>query len=460
MGFEACHPAVNFIFFASVIYGAVTFKHPVFLLIAYLCAFAYSVKRCGKRAIILNLCLLPLILAFALYYSSYHHFGVTVLKKNFINNDITLESIVYGLVIGLRFATLCMWLEAMFRVVSSDKVVYLFGKISPLLSLFLTILLRLIPRISQEATRINLAQKGIGRGSNQGNIFQRLINCLRIFSMLITWMISALALESDSMRSRGSLLRGRTAFSIYRFDNRDRAFVIGLFFCVTLTAMGVILGATDMWYNPRILWNHLDGLEILTAIGYLALCSMPMGLELWTEYRFRAARKRGICHDQLDNEFFEEYKRLDRLCSDMYSCRDGIRQYLEDMECQFSEGEKTIPHWAQDYRKLRGLRRTRNTLAHNVSEYQVCTEQDVENVIDFVDRIMQQQDPLAMLNLYNSKDEESETMDESEVSVPDSFYYDAPRNEKKGKQLILGVVLLVITCVMVILVSILISHIV
>ena len=162
---------------------------------------------------------------------------------------------------------------------------------------------------------------------------------------------------------------------------------------------------------------------------------------------------------QLDNEFFEEYKHLERLCSDMYSCRDGIRQYLEHMECQFSEGKKTIPHWAQDYRKLRGLRRTRNTLAHNVSEYQVCTEQDVENVIDFVDRIMQQQDPLAMLNLYNSKDEESETMDESEVSVPGSFYYDAPRNEKKGKQLILGVVLLVITCVMVILVSILISHI-
>ena len=109
---------------------------------------------------------------------------------------------------------------------------------------------------------------------------------------------------------------------------------------------------------------------------------------------------------QLDNEFFEEYKHLERLCSDMYSCRDGIRQYLEDMECQFSEGKKTIPHWAQDYRKLRGLRRTRNTLAHNVSEYQVCTEQDVENVIGFVGRIMQQQDPLAMLHLHNSRDED------------------------------------------------------
>lgn len=299
MGFEACHPAVNFIFFASVIYGAVTFKHPVFVLIAFLCAFAYSVKRCGKRAAILNLCLLPLILAFALYYSSYHHFGVTVLKKNFINNDITLESIVYGLVIGLRFATLCMWLEAMFRVVSSDKVVYLFGKVSPLLSLFLTILLRLIPRISQEARRINLAQKGIGRGSNQGNVFQRFGNSLRIFSMLITWIISALALESDSMRSRGSLLRGRTVFSIYRFDNRDRAFVIALFSYITMTAMGVILGASKMWYNPRIIWRPLNGIGIVTAIGYLALCFMPMALELWTEYRFHAARKRGVHYDAI-----------------------------------------------------------------------------------------------------------------------------------------------------------------
>ena len=212
MGFEACHPAVNFIFFAAVLYGSATFRHPVFLAIAYLCAFAYSVKRRGKRAAIFNLCLLPLVAAFALYYSSYHHFGVTVLRKNFVDNNMTLESLVYGAVLGLRFACICMWLEAMFRVVSSDKVVYLFGKISPLLSLFLTILLRLIPRIGLEARRINLAQKGIGKGSNQGTIFQRIVNCLRIFSMLITWMISALGLESDSMRSRGSLLRGRTAF--------------------------------------------------------------------------------------------------------------------------------------------------------------------------------------------------------------------------------------------------------
>ena len=33
----------------------------------------------------------------------------------------------------------------------------------------------------------------------------------------------------------------------------------------------------------------------------------------------------------IDNEFFEAYKRLDRLCSDIYGCRNGVSQYIEDM---------------------------------------------------------------------------------------------------------------------------------
>ena len=291
MGFESCHPAVNFLFFAAVLAAGAGFTHPVFLGLGYGCAFAYSVKRRGRRGAAFNLCLIPAGLLFALYYSTYHHFGVTVLGKNFLGNDLTVESFVFGLVIWVRAATTAMWLEAMFQVISADKVVYLFGRVSPRLSLALTVLLRFIPRISLEARRIGLAQQGIGRGTGQGNVIRRCVNCLRIFSMLITWMISALALESDSMRSRGSLLRGRTAFSIYRFDNRDRAFAVTLCALMTLTAMAAILGAGTMWYDPRILWKPLTGLSTVTALGYAALCLLPMTMELWTERQFQKARR-------------------------------------------------------------------------------------------------------------------------------------------------------------------------
>ncbi len=289
MGFERCHPAVNLIYFAAVLVGMITFQHPVFLTISCISAFAYSIKRNGWKAAVFNVCLLPFVVAFALYYSSYTHFGMTVLRQNFVGNNMTLESLVYGFVLGVTVAGVCIWFSCMFSVFTTDKVVYLFGKVSPRLSLFLAILLRMVPRIKKEAKRINMAQQGIGRGANQGNIWQRFRNVLRIVSMLITWTIDSLTIASESMRSRGSSLRGRKAFSIYRFDNRDRAYVIGLFLCLTLTMMAVWLKQTDIVYDPRIIWTKVNP---LFCIGYAVMCLMPLGLELWTEYRFKKAREK------------------------------------------------------------------------------------------------------------------------------------------------------------------------
>lgn len=291
MGFEKCHPAVNFIYFAGVIAGTIAFQHPIFLAISFLCAFLYSIKRNGWKALVFNLVLLPLIVAFALYYSSYHHFGITVLEQNMIGNNMTLESLVYGFVLGFAVAGVMIWLSCVYSVFTTDKVVYLFGKVSPRLSLFLAIALRMIPRIKKEAKKINTAQKGIGRGVSQGNFFQRLKNCIRIFSMLITWTIESLTTASESMRSRGSSLRGRKAFSIYRFDDRDRAYVVGMFLCLTLTAMAVMLKQTDIIYDPRIIMTPVTTMSYVFYAGYAVFCLMPLGLELWTEYRFWKARK-------------------------------------------------------------------------------------------------------------------------------------------------------------------------
>ena len=291
MGFEKCHPAVNFLYFSAVIAGMIVFQHPIFLLISFACAYLYSVKRNGWKAVVFNSLLLPLAAAFALYYSSYNHFGVTVLQQNSIGNNITLESLVYGFVLGSVVAGVLIWFSCVYSVFTTDKVVYLLGKVTPHLSLFLAILLRMVPRIKKEAKRINTAQRGIGRGINQGNLFRRVHNEIRIFSMLITWTIDSLTVASESMRSRGSTLRGRTAFSIYRFDNRDRAYVIGNFACLTVVFMAVMLKQTDILYDPRIIMNPITSMSCLFYIGYAVFCLMPLGLELWTEYRFWKARR-------------------------------------------------------------------------------------------------------------------------------------------------------------------------
>lgn len=290
MRFDSYHPTINLIYFATAIGLAVYFNHPIFVAIAYVCAFAYSVKLSGKKAAVFNLCLLPLAIGYALWYSYYNHFGVTNLRQNFIGNEITLEALLYGLQIGITAATVIMLFSCVFVIFSSDKVVYLFGRISPKLSLFLSILLRTVPRVKAYARRINTAQKGIGRSPSQGNILRRMQNGIRLLSTLITWTLENFVESSQSMKCRGYSLKGRTAFSIYRFDNRDRSFVIAIFALLTVIAMGSAFNQTHIYYNPAIIFNPLTPLSYTFYAAYAILLLLPMILQMVGERRFEASK--------------------------------------------------------------------------------------------------------------------------------------------------------------------------
>ena len=290
MRFEDYHPAINLLFFASVIACACAFRHPVYVAIAFVCSFAYAVKLGRWKVLVLGLLLIPLAGLYGGWFAVYNHFGVTNLRRNFVGNQITLESLLYGLTSGFMIAAVILWACCVFKVFTSDKVVYLFGKVSPKLSLFLSILLRSVPRILAMGRKINVAQQGVGRGINQGNVFRRIRNFFRLLSILITWTMESFVMSSDSMRSRGYTLRGRTAFSIYRFDNRDRSFVTGLFACFTVIGAGYLLDQMFILFKPRILMNRITPLSFVFYVAYAVLCLLPMTLEIIGEKRFDRLR--------------------------------------------------------------------------------------------------------------------------------------------------------------------------
>ena len=107
--------------------------------------------------------------------------------------------------------------------------------------------------------------------------------------------------------------------------------------------------------------------------------------------------------NQLDNEFFETYKRLDNICRDMYKTageyKAGVKMYLEDMNDNFSQGSRLVQGWREDYQSLKRCKRIRDQLAH--SEYYpsegICSYDDIDFVKCFYERILSQTDPLAEL---------------------------------------------------------------
>ena len=103
---------------------------------------------------------------------------------------------------------------------------------------------------------------------------------------------------------------------------------------------------------------------------------------------------------ELDNEFFEAYKRLDRLCSDIYSCRNGVSQYIEDMDGVSYRERSAVPSWEQAYKTLKHLRWVRNQIAHDSGQVQICEECDIQDVNDFYDDILSGCDPLTQIRRY------------------------------------------------------------
>ena len=290
MRFDSYHPMINFIYFTAAIFCTVKFQHPVFLGISYLAAFLYSAKLNGRKSVIFNFCLIPAAAAYTAWYSYYNHFGVTNLRVNMIGNQITLESIVAGGVRGITTITVVMLFSCIFTIVSTDKIIYLFGRISPRLSLYLSVLLRFIPRVKQRARRIELSRRGIGKGCMQGNVLQKIRHTFGFTSILITWTMEDFVESAASMKCRGYSLRGRTAFSIYRFDNRDRGFVIAMFSCLTVISAAVLFDQTRIIFSPEIIMNRITPVSYVFYGTFALFLLLPMILQVIGEKKFQKIR--------------------------------------------------------------------------------------------------------------------------------------------------------------------------
>ena len=290
--FSALHPALTFCYFAAVLLLTMFVLHPVFLALSLLGALGYCAQLRGWRSLWRTLGrLVPFLVLMAALNALFNHAGVTMLFYLPNGNPVTREALCYGAAAAAMFAAVILWFQCCNAVMTADKYLYVFGSVLPGASLLLSMALRFVPKFTAHMRAVAAAQVSLGCGTREGSAWQRLRNGARVLSVTVSWALESGITAADSMKSRGSALHGRTAFSIYRFDNRDRAFVIALFSGIILTGMGAILGATEMFYDPVILWKPLNGLAAASAVGYAFLCLLPLGLELWTECHFERLRR-------------------------------------------------------------------------------------------------------------------------------------------------------------------------
>ena len=143
-----------------------------------------------------------------------------------MGNAVTLEAILYGLSLAVVLGVSLTWFSTYNLVMTSDKFIYLFGKIIPASSLILSMVFRFVPKFQSQLQLVRQGQKSIGRDMENGRLWQKIRYALTTFSIMITWSLENAIDTADSMKARGYGLKGRTAFAPYRFDKRDVVLLI------------------------------------------------------------------------------------------------------------------------------------------------------------------------------------------------------------------------------------------
>lgn len=287
--FAGCHPPVNLMFFLFAIGITMFSMSPVFLAATLVFSWLYSILLNGRKAIKSNfLFTLPIVVIMAVINTFFTHNGATVLF--YLNNSrITLEALLYGLAAAVLLSSIIVWFSCFNVVMTSDKLIYIFGKAAPVLGLTLSMIFRFIPLLKARFREISMGQRCMGRHVS-GGFLARLRQVTKEVSILISWSLEAAIETSDSMEARGYGLPERTSFHLFKMTPTDKALLSVISISGIIAATGCVLGRTSIYYYPKVVFGQWDMLTVITLSAYLVLLATPIITDIlgeikWQQYR-------------------------------------------------------------------------------------------------------------------------------------------------------------------------------
>ncbi len=286
-GLSLYHPIVSFSYFVAVIGGTLLFIHPVFVPVSLLCAILASAFINGKKTVLATLGFgIPMFIFVLLANPLFNHRGATILFYLF-DNPVTAESIIYGVVSsGMMFAAI-VWFTCYNTVVTSDKFIYIFGKILPSIALMISMTLSLIPKLMAQVKNIAESQRSLGLDWKSGSIKQRIRSGARVLSILVSWALEDAVITADSMRARGYGQHRRSSFSIFKFGRRDALLLALIILLFAVEIFAYLSGRGSMEFYPFIDFKTPDLIDCVIYTAYILLGLLPTVIQVKEDRKWK-----------------------------------------------------------------------------------------------------------------------------------------------------------------------------
>ena len=271
MRFDELNPAAVFLYYAAVTGITMFSMNPVIIAVALLSSLVcYCLYAGGSVRVHIFSVILFLILA--LINPLTVHNGVTVLF--YLNSrPITLEAALYGVCAAATVTATLYRLRSLSRDFTSEKLLYLFSRISPKIALILSMALRYVSLFKVRWHKVQDAQKTLGL-YRDGNLIDAVRGRLRVLSILLTWSLENGVVTAQSMDARGYGSRRRSSYAIYRFRLRDLLFIL-LTLTLTGGAAAAVIGSQISYY-PDLQANLFSPLSIAGYTAFAILGILPV----------------------------------------------------------------------------------------------------------------------------------------------------------------------------------------
>lgn len=281
------YPFISFIYYLLILVILVMSYNPVMTGISLLMAvFTLIQKKLYSNLKMLLYIAIPATVFLLGIQPLFSHNGVTPLF--YINNQaVTLETYVFGLETIFLLLAATAWCFVLNSVITEDKMLYLFGKLSPKLALLISMSIRIIPQLQKRYREISNSRVMLGVGEKKG-ILRARESATRL-STLTAWSLESSMETSQYMEARGYGIKGvrRTNYHNFRFKKSDIYKLVVVLvagaLCVTLVAMG----NANVAYFPYIAMNKVmspDIWAVTTYALYAGLCAFGLIID-YLEWR-------------------------------------------------------------------------------------------------------------------------------------------------------------------------------
>lgn len=271
--FSHFHPMVLLIYFISVFAVSMFMQNPIYLVLCLIGSLMFlSTLKSTSHSLISLIKYLPLFIIITAINPLFSHSGATPLF--FINdNAVTLEAIIYGSVMALMIICVIFWFKSFNIIFDSEKILFLFGKLSPKISLIFSMALHFIPNFFKYFQEVLSVQKHIKHKSK----VKLYIAC---FSSVITHSLENAVETADSMSARGYGTGKATAFSRFKFKTSDLMLLLLIIALDVLTFLAIALGNTEFLFYPEIVYSEFSLIGILSYFAFGTLCVLPSVYEI------------------------------------------------------------------------------------------------------------------------------------------------------------------------------------